>query len=239
LVDRAAFGRRGRWGDIFRQRIGPTFDGRLIVEIGCFDAAYLSRIAAKYPGTAFVGLDWKCKAVYDGARRITDLGLRNVLLVRGRGQDVLRIFAEREVDEVWVFHPDPCDRPAELKNRLMAEPFLTDVYAVLREAGSRLSLKTDHPGYYQWVLGLFDLPEPQGFRPRARTRDLMPATDLRDRSEAILRRFRVLVNSADYWNDPAARAATADRYFAGEATLFESRFVTKRQPIYYFEIGKR
>lgn len=247
--DQAAFGQRGRWRDFFARRIGPSFDGRIICEVGCFDAVYLSRIAGRFPNTAFVGLDWKCKALYDGAQRIAALGQRNIALLRGRAQDVLSIFAPLEVDEIWVFHPDPCARDAELKNRLIAEPYLADVHQVLRDRTSTLSLKTDHPGYYQWVLALLGLPEPSWFgpatdaakavTPRVRRRDLMPAHQIPSPSQAVRSRFDVNMNSADYWNDPAALAHTAGRCFSGEVTLFEGRFVTKRLPIYYLELQKK
>jgi len=246
FADDAAFSRRGEWDDVFQRRIGPAFDGRVIFEVGCADAAYLAKLAAKFPRTAFVGLDWKCKSIYDGARNVTAMGLRNVALLHGRAQDVRRIFADGEIDEVWVFHPEPCDRPAELKNRLIAEPFLTDVHAVLRDGASTLSLKTDHPGYYQWMLGLFGLLEPTWFRgaggpgtPRVQVSDLMPPAAGPAANEAILQRFTVLANSPDFWNDPAALAHASARPFAGEATSFESRFLKKRLPIYYLELGKK
>ena len=84
--DQEAFGQRGRWREFFRQRIGPAFDGRIIFEIGCSDAAFLSRIAARYPHTGFIGLDWKCRALYLGAQHVSGLGLENIALLRGRGQ---------------------------------------------------------------------------------------------------------------------------------------------------------
>lgn len=248
--DAAAFVHRGRWGDFFRSRIGAEFDGRIIFEIGCADAAFLSRISAKHPRSGFVGLDWKCKAVYDGASRVMELGLRNVALLRGRGQDVRRIFADNEIDEIWVFHPDPCDKPAELKNRLIGEAFLADAHHVLRDGGSLLALKTDHPGYYQWSLALFGLPQPEWFAvasgttahtgmPRTRTRDLMRRSDLPPPSRIIRSRFDVSSNSADFWNDSVALAKASHRAFAGEATQFESRFIKKRLPIYYLEMRKK
>ncbi len=144
-ADDAAFARRGRWGDFFRGRIGSSYDGRIVLEIGCSDAALLARVAAKGPHTGFVGVDWKCKALYDGAARVANTGLRNVALLRGRGQDVRRMFADAEVDEIWVFHPDPCDRDVELKNRLIAEPFLVGAPAGLRD-GATLAVKTANSG---------------------------------------------------------------------------------------------
>ena len=130
-----------------------------------------------------------------------------------------------ELDEIWVFHPDPCDRPQELKNRLIAEPFLIDAHAALRQPGSRVAIKTDHPGYYQWLLGLLGLPEPAWFAAaragaptpgrRVRARDLVGPGTIPAESEAVLRLFDVSANAADYWNDPAALAHTAGRAFAG------------------------
>jgi hypothetical protein len=83
-----------------------------------------------------------------------------------------------------------------------------------------VTIKTDHAGYYQWVLELLGLSE-------------------LGRNEEVLRRFEVLARSSDFWNDPAAGAHVAGRPFAREATLFESRFVKKRKPIYFIDLGKR
>ena len=249
--DAGAFEHRGQWGSFFEKRMGTAFNGRVILEMGCFDAAYLSNIAAKFPDTAFIGVDWKCKALYDGAQRIAGFGLRNIALLRCRAQDVLKIVAPGEVDEIWVFHPDPCARDVELKNRLIGEPFLIDVHQALRDGTSTLSLKTDHPGYYQWVLGLLGLPEPHWFgadaghrqlaspSPRLRLRDLMPRQYIPRYSAAICSRFEVTMNSSDYWNDPAALAHCAARLFSGNLTLFETRFVTRQLPIYYLELRKK
>src|SRR4051812_9875522 len=83
--DDAAFAHRGRWAEFFRHRIGAAFDRRIVFEIGCSDADFLARVAAKHPHTAFVGLDWKYRALHAGAERVASLGLRNVALLRGRG----------------------------------------------------------------------------------------------------------------------------------------------------------
>ncbi len=248
--DNAAFQHRGDWQAFFTKRIGPAFDGKIIFDVGCADAGHLARIATKYPTAAFVGLDWKYKAVFDGAGRVASEGLKNVILLRGRAQDIRKVFADNEVDEIWVFYPEPCDRDIELRNRLIAEPFLVDVHHVLRDRISRLCLKTDHRGYYQWVLGLFGLPEPAWFSIesdasvippgtlRLRRRDLMRRDLIPELSKAIRERFIVRMNSPDLWNDPIALRHIAPRVFSGETTLFEERFLRKRLPIYYFEIAK-
>jgi tRNA G46 methylase TrmB len=219
--------------------MGDDIDGQIILEIGCADAEFLLRVARKHPRAGFIGLDWKYKAVHDGAARVAVSGARNIILMRARAQDVSRFFAEREIDEIWIFHPDPCAREAELKNRLIAVPFLIDAHAALRDGGSTLSLKTDHPGYYQWVLALLDVAQPDWTAIRARPRELMRAENLPPPDDQILRCFTLASHSADLWNDPAAMARASTRLFADERTAYEAKFVAKRRPIYYVELRKR
>ena len=143
--DGREFLHRGRWREFFAARIGDSSDGRVIFEIGCNDAGLLAAVAAKYPTTAFIGIDWKARALHAAAERVAAAELRNVALLHGRAQDIRRLFADGELDEVWVFHPEPLDNPRELPNRLIAEPFLIDVHHTLRDGGP-LVLKTDHCG---------------------------------------------------------------------------------------------
>ncbi len=231
----------GSWRDHFAKRVA-SFDGRVVLEVGCFDAGFLSRIAAKHPTTGFIGIDWKVKPLVDAAERGVPA---NVALIHGRAKLLRSMFAEREVDEVWLFHPDPCDRDVELPNRLFRSEWLHDVRAVLRDAGrSMLMLKTDHPGYYQWACALLGLDAPAWFAsgdqsgaPKTRWRDLMPSDLLPQRDASIP--FDVTLNSTDFWRDEAAQQHVARRAFAGEATLFEERFVRRKEPIYAVELTAR
>ena len=251
FVDDEAHLHRGRWRDLFRGRLGDRFGGRIIFEIGCSDADFLARIAMKHPQVGFIGLDWKYKSLHAGAERIVQSGLSNVILLRGRAQDIGAIFAAGELDEVWLFHPDPCDKPRELRNRLISERFLLDVHPVLKPASSRLCLKTDHVGYYQWVLALLGLPAPPHLAsardgspgsaasaPRVRKRDLMAPIDLPPASAIVRAKFGVAANTPDFWNDRSTLHHTRERFFANEKTCFEDRFVRKRLPIYYIELAR-
>lgn len=206
---------RGGWRDFFSARTGASFGGRVVVEIGCNDASLLASVAAAHPATAFVGIDWKCRALHTAAGRVAAAGLRNVALLHGRGQRIRRYFADGELDEIWVLHPDPCDKARELPNRLVAEPFLLDVHAVLRPAAeSVLVVKTDHRAYYVSSLALAE-------------------------RDGIHRRYALSAISADFWNDEAVLRHVAGRAFAGRVTPYEERFRKKRKPIHYLEFRPR
>jgi tRNA (guanine-N7-)-methyltransferase len=209
--DGAEFLRRGAWREFFGSHVGAAFDGRVILEIGCNDGALLARVAARHPTTAFIGIDWKCRALHTAAERIAGAGLSNVALLHGRAQDIGRFFADDELDEVWIFHPDPCDKPNELRNRLFAKPFLLDAHRVMRR-GASLILKTDHRGYFE--ASLAELASVAGH-------------------------FELTASTSDFWNDAPVRRRSAARCFAEESSFFEDRFRRKRLPIHYLEIMKR
>ena len=209
--DGRQFSLRGAWREYFATRIGPAFDGRVIFEVGCNDGALLERVAARHTATAFVGIDWKCRALHTAAERTVAAGLRNVALLHGRAQDVARMFGDAELDEVWIFHPEPCDKPRERRNRLISAPFLNDVHGVMRSSGS-LVLKTDDAEYYRWSLEV---------------------------GGAAADRFDVVAASADFWGDQQLQSHQPQKRFAGEVTDFERRYRRKRRPIHYIEWQKR
>lgn len=241
LSDERAFTRRGQWRPFFDSRIGTNFDGKIIFEIGCANAEFLAHIAQQNPTTAFIGLDWKYKSIFDAGTRANSLGLKNVSLIRGRGHDIARVFAPHELNEVWLFHPDPNDKPKELANRLINDTFMIDLHESL-QAGSSFCFKTDHAGYYRWILAMLGIAPPKWFfekiegSPRIRKGDLIDTRQLPPKSKAIFDRFKVTHHSVDFWNDPLALKCADTHAFARVATPFEQRFIKKRLPIYYVEL---
>gem|GEM_PF-1053408 len=244
LQDDNAFTRRGRWREFFRDRIGSTFDEKVILEIGCANADFLTRIAQQHPTSAFIGLDWKYKSIHDAATRANQLALKNLAFIRGRGQDIAKIFSSRELDEVWLFHPDPSDKPKELANRIINDEFMIDLHESMRTKSS-FCFKTDHAGYYQWMLALLGIESPKWFfekvegAPKIRQGDLHESKSLPEESKVILDRFQLIHHSADFWNDPHALARADKHAFARTSTPFENRFIKKNLPIYFLELIAR
>jgi tRNA (guanine-N7-)-methyltransferase len=210
--DGREFHHRGRWREHLKNTgKNACAPKEVILDIGCNDGGLLATVAAKHPTSAFIGIDWKPRVLHAAAERVAAAALKNVALLHTRAQDIQKLFADAELDEIWVFHPEPLDNPRELKNRLIAEQFLRDAHAVLRDGGS-LILKTDHAGYFDAVLDL-----------------------LQDMSQ----QFRPSISSRDFWGDTPVQVAVAAHAFAGEITAFESRFVRKRKPIYFVRMDRR
>ena len=242
----------GGWRAFYRERLGDGFDGRMVLEIGCADGALLAAAAERHPGVGFVGVDWKRSAIAEGVGRFGHLA--NLALVEGRGQDVLASFGDGELDELWVFHPEPCDKPKELKNRLVCESLLLDAHRALR-AGGVVAVKTDHRGYFEWVLGLVGaaavpaapvgtatVTPPSAGVPRRtpiRKESASGRAHAPTPSAAVMQRFEVAACSVDYWGDAAAQERTRGRLFAGEASGYERAFLRRKRPVYFVEVRRR
>lgn len=194
---------RGRWGGGGR---------RLIVEVGCADGATLVNVARRHPERLFFGIDWKCKDILDAAACVVQQELTNVRLARWRAQDLGVFVAPGEAEEIWVFHPEPCEREEERPNRLVSAEFLQTAVEAL-DAGGRFVLKTDHRGYFDWVQAQIEaMPRQQ---------------------------FGVEICSVNFWNDPPALEATATALWSGQISRYEMRFHQKRKPIHFLQLRKR
>lgn len=232
---------RGRWREYLQDRIGSSFSGRIVLEVGCHNGTLFLAAARAHPTTGFLGLDWTPRHLLQAAERVAAQSLRNVALLHGRAQDLGRMVSDGELDELWLFHPEPHDLP----QLLFDEPFLLRSAQLLRSSG-HVCLKTDHPGYFQHALALMGLAEPQVFTqarsgggPRMKRTELFAPESLPQPSIAVMDKFTVGAMSTDYWHDAKVQSQTASRAFAGRSSGYEQRFRQKRLPIYYLELVKR
>jgi tRNA G46 methylase TrmB len=224
LSTSAASERLGKWP---RERL-------LICEVGCFDGVLMEQVV-KDETVSVVGVDWKAGALIEATDKMK--GRMNATMIHGRGQDIACWFAPAELDEVWLFHPDPCDRAVEWKNRLFEQAWLDDVARVLKPGG-KLCLKTDHIGYFQWAMASVGAKKlDQATLRRVAKNEWQDESTLPGVCEAA-KRFKIASMSVDFWNDQALAKQLSSRAFWGKRSGFEARFARKNWPIYWLELER-
>jgi tRNA (guanine-N7-)-methyltransferase len=145
LRDEAAETNVGRWKDLF-QSPAP-----IEVEIGTGYGEFMLEYCQKNPGINFIGLDHRFKRSYGLATKLNKLEHKNFRYLRARGERLEFMFDESEVQSIFYFFPDPWPKSRHHKKRLFQKPFLDACHKVLKPGGT-LFVKTDHDGYFEWML---------------------------------------------------------------------------------------
>lgn len=129
----------------------------IVLELACGKGEYTLGLAQLYPNKNFIGVDLKGNRLWVGAKKATQLGLKNVAFLRIQIDRINEFFATEEVDEIWITFPDPQLRISKSKKRLTHPKFLRLYYQILRPGG-KIHLKTDSPDLYTFtkkVIGMY------------------------------------------------------------------------------------
>ena len=141
--------------DYFRRHSADDIFGNnhpLEIDLGCGDGSFLIEMAQHYPERNFLGIERLLGRVRGVCKRIQELGLTNVMVLRLESQYTLEyLLAPASVSRLHLLCPDPWPKARHHKRRLVQQEFLHILQKTLSPSGEFL-FKTDHPEYYKWVL---------------------------------------------------------------------------------------
>lgn len=139
---------RGSWNKDFFKNEKP-----IVLELGCGKGEYSVALAQANPEKNFIGIDIKGARFWRGAKTALEEGLENVGFVRTQIELIDRLFADGEVDEIWITFPDPQIKYKRTKHRLTNTEFLQKYKKILKPDGV-VNLKTDSEFMHGYTLGL-------------------------------------------------------------------------------------
>ncbi len=155
LTDKEGEKFRGAWNQHFFKREQPV-----ILEIGSGYGHFMLEYCQRYPEHHYVGLDYRFKRSYQLARKLSDFENKNFCFLRAKGERLQFLFAPEELDQIFFFFPDPWPKTRHHKKRLFQAAFLAQCEKALKKGG-QLLVKTDHSGYFQWMLEHFAIYQKQ------------------------------------------------------------------------------
>ncbi|CAM1370715.1 tRNA (guanosine(46)-N7)-methyltransferase TrmB [Tenacibaculum soleae] len=141
------FSLKGKWNTFFKN------DNPIVLELGCGKGEYTIALAEKNPNKNFIGIDIKGARFWRGAKTAIENNMQNVAFIRTQIELVAHIFAENEVDEIWITFPDPQIKYQRTKHRMTNTAFLKRYHTILKEDGI-MNLKTDSEFMHGYTLGL-------------------------------------------------------------------------------------
>ena len=153
---------KGHWAEVFGN------DHPLQIEIGMGKGTFLMRMAKRYPGINFVGIEKYSSVLLRAIQKMDAEPLPNVKLIRMDAEYIEDVFASGEVDRIYLNFSDPWPKEKHARRRLTSRQFLARYGNILKEDG-QVEFKTDNEDLF--AFSLEEVPE-AGWQILEETRDL-------------------------------------------------------------------
>lgn len=139
---------RGTWRELFH----PGCELR--VELGCGKGRFTAETARQNPDVLFVAVERVPDAMVIAMERVCAMGLDNVRFISCDAALLPDIFAEGEVDQIYINFCDPWPTKRHAKRRLTHTGFLKLYRKVLKEHG-QIHFKTDNAPLFEFSVKEF------------------------------------------------------------------------------------
>jgi len=124
--------------------------GKVHLEIGCGSGRYLIEWALANPQDIFIGVELRYKRLVLAAKKMEHQNIKNILLMRERGEFLHEYMPNNSMDCMHINFPDPWSKKSRRKNRILSAEFLSVMLPLFRSNGELL-FKTDHLEYFETV----------------------------------------------------------------------------------------
>ncbi len=140
---------RGKWRETF-----PGYES-LYVELGCGKGTFTSGTAAAIPTTFLVAVEKVPDAMIMAMEKAVAAELGNVRFIDMDAAKINEIFADGELDRIYINFCDPWPSSRHAKRRLTAPGFL-ELYKKALKPGGEIHFKTDNNPLFQYSLEQFE-----------------------------------------------------------------------------------
>lgn len=153
---------KGKWREAFGN------DHPVYVEIGMGKGRFLMDMARLYPEINFIGIEKYSSVLLRAVQKLEEEELPNVRLIRMDAEDLENVFAQGELDRIYLNFSDPWPKDRHAKRRLTSDRFLA-VYDKILQPDGIIEFKTDNQDLFRYSLE--SIPE-AGWQVTSHTFDL-------------------------------------------------------------------
>ena len=136
---------KGRWNQLF----GNSNPVR--IEIGMGKGKFLMKLAKNNPDINYVGIERYSSVLLRGLQKRAELELSNIYFIRLDALELNEVFAEHEVERIYLNFSDPWPKDRHAKRRLTSRQFLERYDRILAKGGV-IEFKTDNRELFEFSL---------------------------------------------------------------------------------------
>ncbi len=123
----------------------------LRIEIGMGKGQFLLTLAQQNPDVNYVGIEKYSSVLIRALARQEELKLQNLRLIRYDAETIDELFADGEVNRIYLNFSDPWPKDRHAKRRLTSDRFLARYARILAPEG-RVEFKTDNVDLFDFSL---------------------------------------------------------------------------------------
>lgn len=153
---------RGKWKEIFGN------DHPIRIEIGMGKGRFIMDLARQNPDINYIGIEKYSSVLIRRIQKLEADPLPNLYFIRMEAEEITTVFAEGEVDRIYLNFSDPWPKDRHAKRRLPSREFLRRYDEILIPDGV-IEFKTDNHDLFQFAL---EELEPAGWKILQMTEDL-------------------------------------------------------------------
>lgn len=138
--------RKGHWSELFGN-YNPIH-----IEIGMGKGQFIMELARQNPDINYLGIEkYSSVLVRAAEKREAEPDMKNLYFIRMDAEYITDVFAEGEVDRIYLNFSDPWPKERHAKRRLTSCHFL-DLYDKILAQDGRVMFKTDNRGLFDFSL---------------------------------------------------------------------------------------
>lgn len=128
---------KGSWKEIFGN------DNPIHIEIGMGKGQFITTLAQQNPGVNYVGIEKYSSVLIRAIEKQEELQLPNLVFIRMEAEYITDVFAEHEVNQIYLNFSDPWPKDRHAKRRLTSKEFFARYNQILVPEGVVI-FKTDN-----------------------------------------------------------------------------------------------
>lgn len=139
---------KGNWSSVFGN------EHPIHLEIGCGKGQFVIGLAEMNPDINFVAMELHEEVIAQALKKASQTGLKNIRFIRENANIVNSIFAEGEIDRIYLNFSDPWPKSRHYKRRLTYRDYLKKYSHILKK-GEWVYFKTDNLHLFEFSLNEF------------------------------------------------------------------------------------
>lgn len=136
---------KGKWSEVFEN------DNPIHIEVGMGKGRFLMELAQLNPNINYIGIEKYSSVLIRAIEKREEVELSNLYFVRMDAEDINDVFAEGEIDQIYLNFSDPWPKDRHAKRRLTSHQFLARYDKILKKDGVVI-FKTDNKDLFDFSL---------------------------------------------------------------------------------------